>query len=1640
MLNTHASTVNSFYLAYYGRPADVAGLAFWSVQLAHTNGDFSLLIDAFATSEEAKVRFSSQDTNERVSQIYQQLFNREPDQAGLDFWVDAISSGRMSLADAAIEIQKGARSTDRELSSLRQQVAESFSAQVGAGTASYDGYAAIEAARVLVQAITLDMSKTEIDAVTRSALKLADSATKTPAVIDALATGTTLVKLLDTGRGASDPVALLRALADVAEAAAGNPSTLDSLLRGGGMQKVLEVMPAEATLDAVADALAAGGMPAAVEVVYPTPSQPPEFSMSLQNGVLTFIGTSTDTLEIDLDTHTVTRAGQKLVLDAAALNDVTATDYAGTVIIKGSVEKVMGAMATPGGVDAYRIVDVKGAIFGGTPDAPGFASEAVRKLIAQAKSVTIADALSMEEYDLLAGLAGFDLSQLDAEVDKLPPSLGASIHSVSQGAGDNAADFVTNVADATVRFTLSGELDKGDYVQYSVDGGQTWSTVAADKIDGTSVRVGVDATANPVVQMRVVDAAGNPGVASAAQQVTYDGTAATQTVTIVSIAQDDGDSADLTPDFTTNVASATVKASLSAALAAGDYVQYSLDKGASWIKVPAANIDGTDVRIEGVDVTGSPALRIRVVDAAGNPGDAAEQNISYDNVKAEQTVGFVSISEDAGDSPDNKADYVTNQDQVTVKASLSTALAAGEYVQYSVGGAWITLGAAAVAGQSVSIEGIDASTSPTVSIRVVDAAGNPGDATTQKITYDNVKAGQTVSFVSLTGHTPTDFITNQPNVTLEATLSAQLGVGDYVQVSLDGGLTWRMVPGKDIAGTSVSIAGLDATGSPSVSLRVVDAAGNPGTAAAQRIIYDNEAASQTVTIVSISQDEGIDGSADNRDDFTTNVAFATVQATLSAGLAAGDYVQYSLDHGASWIKVPVASIAGTAVRIEGIDVTGSPELRIRVVDVAGNPGASAAQAIIYDNLAPVFDARFDSLSKGEGDIAPAFTTNQEYATVAVTLSTALEDHAYVQVSVDGGRNWIKADEAHAQLFAIGAPAGPRATLDGSSVTVYNVHSPSTPTLQIRAVDAAGNASAAVTQDIVYDGTAPATTAWPLSISQGEGDLTPDFVTNVANATLGAQLSNALAAGERLQYSTDGLTWTTVKAEQMNGTAVSIAGIDTTGSPTVSIRVVDEAGNGTQPMSRKITYDNTAPATPTLALVNDTGTFGNDGVTSNGTVRVTGLDTEGATYWQYSLNDGVNWNYGGGGNTGGAADLSLSLSGDGAKNVVVRQIDAAGNVGAKSTPLQFTLDTSKPANALSFSTVEQPNGSSSVSGLAQAKVHFTYSGALDADATLQWRLANGTWATVGADAIDSATHTVTVGPVNLGNGAQVVELRQVDLAGNENFVSQRVEGSPVKPPVATTYDVDGVHVELAQPGPVMFGHVPNAFLGIGNTDSNGKLLLGEKWDNSIFTDGRGMVAIGSPNAPILDSSGRTYVLGSASGQTLTGQYVWGFGGNDTLIGTASDDFLVGGTGADRYLLYAGGNDTIAIGKGDTAANVVVNGNTVDTSLMDVIITASAGDVIKIGQVFTAAPVVQTSFLADASLNHYAVVAGNTTGNSFTMGQPANPMSAAYLLQWADGVQVHSVLLRSIAEAPQFAVDVGAGTMTVELVGVGPGGVP
>ena len=81
----------------------------------------------------------------------------------------------------------------------------------------------------------------------------------------------------------------------------------------------------------------------------------------------------------------------------------------------------------------------------------------------------------------------------------------------------------------------------------------------------------------------------------------------------VAFSADTGSSA---TDFVTNVAAQTISGTLSAALAAGDVVQVSLDNGTTWLAATAAT-GATTFSLAGVTLTGSNTLLARVANSDG---------------------------------------------------------------------------------------------------------------------------------------------------------------------------------------------------------------------------------------------------------------------------------------------------------------------------------------------------------------------------------------------------------------------------------------------------------------------------------------------------------------------------------------------------------------------------------------------------------------------------------------------------------------------------------------------------------------------------------------------------------------------------------------------------------------------------------------------------------------------------------------------------------------------------------------------------------------------------------------------------------------------------------------------------------------
>ena len=110
--------IAGLYVAYFDRAPDPAGLQFWIDQL-DGGRDFATISQDFAESEEAKEIYPFLATPDLVNNspaafvtsIYANLFGRAPDTAGLNFWVDVLGNGEVAPGDMVEAIMLGAQDT-----------------------------------------------------------------------------------------------------------------------------------------------------------------------------------------------------------------------------------------------------------------------------------------------------------------------------------------------------------------------------------------------------------------------------------------------------------------------------------------------------------------------------------------------------------------------------------------------------------------------------------------------------------------------------------------------------------------------------------------------------------------------------------------------------------------------------------------------------------------------------------------------------------------------------------------------------------------------------------------------------------------------------------------------------------------------------------------------------------------------------------------------------------------------------------------------------------------------------------------------------------------------------------------------------------------------------------------------------------------------------------------------------------------------------------------------------------------------------------------------------------------------------------------------------------------------------------------
>lgn len=104
--------ITELYMAYFNRAPDVAGLNYWAGQVKAGLPLTGVAASFTAQPEYASVYPSSlTDSTSFVQSIYQNLFGRAPEQAGLTYWVQQLDGGAVSRSNFVLAVATGAQDT-----------------------------------------------------------------------------------------------------------------------------------------------------------------------------------------------------------------------------------------------------------------------------------------------------------------------------------------------------------------------------------------------------------------------------------------------------------------------------------------------------------------------------------------------------------------------------------------------------------------------------------------------------------------------------------------------------------------------------------------------------------------------------------------------------------------------------------------------------------------------------------------------------------------------------------------------------------------------------------------------------------------------------------------------------------------------------------------------------------------------------------------------------------------------------------------------------------------------------------------------------------------------------------------------------------------------------------------------------------------------------------------------------------------------------------------------------------------------------------------------------------------------------------------------------------------------------------------
>ncbi len=549
--------------------------------------------------------------------------------------------------------------------------------------------------------------------------------------------------------------------------------------------------------------------------------------------------------------------------------------------------------------------------------------------------------------------------------------------------GSHADDGIT----ANTTPTFSGTAEAGATVTLYEGTTVLGSTVATSGVWSiASIQLG---EGSHTISAQATDAAGNVGAMSSGLTLQIDTSAPTTTIGDLRFSADAGASS---TDFVTGTAAQAITGSLSAALAAGERVEVSLDNGAHW---HTATVTGTTWSFDATLAHGAHTLQARVVDVVDNAGPLTSQAYLLDTGAPSVVITSDASRLKIGESA---AIIFTFTEDPGASFTLDDVVVSG--------GALDTLSGTGLVRTATftPVAGIEAGTA---SIGVaggsyMDTAGNAGMAgPVLSLGFDTL-APEVLAAPNLDVASDSGAIGD--SITKDATPTVRGNAAAHAAVTLYGN------DGDTVLGTATAdaqggwIITTTALGDGSHALRAVqrDAAGNvsaPG--AALNITIDTVAAAPAAPALLPASDSGVAGDRITR--VNTPVLTGSAEALSQVTL-------YDTD-GQTVLGTTQADADGKWSIAASLLGDGVHELSVRQVDIAGNVSeASPALSLTIDSAAPAapgvprLTAASDSGMVGDGitNLKPVL----QGSALANALVTVYDGQAAVGTTyADAQGNW-----------------------------------------------------------------------------------------------------------------------------------------------------------------------------------------------------------------------------------------------------------------------------------------------------------------------------------------------------------------------------------------------------------------------------------------------------------------------------------------------------------------------------------------------------------------------------------------------------------------------------------------------------------